>query len=434
MRRNVARLFDSADDGQLVWGLHERIEEKRTAQQLSVFELPLEQRVVPLILRADFLLGEILYWQDELSSHHEQVVEAFHTIGFKEAVRQLEGYGDDRWSTTVSRQVEARLAAYVRARPAAYNDLPAGKPVHPDLAPPKPNASSRAVAKWLLSLRADVHLDREGLWIATGRNRRVPRTEFPITCISWHSSRNDTDQSLETLSRLHAVRELRNLALHDTWVSDRGLAYVARFKELAELAISRSQVGVTDAGLRHLSRLKSLTHLILFEVNIRGPGLKHLGNLANLSSLNLGFTPLNGKYLAVFQDSNLEELGLRGSAITDAGLATVAGIRSLKRLDLWHTGIGDAGLKRLRPLQNLEELILCGTKVTNNGLALLASFPKLRLLHFWGHELNRTGLHYLARLPNLKELKGDFDEQAVLHLRDQLGRSLVASPARRQSR
>ncbi|HEX9314256.1 MAG TPA: hypothetical protein VGA71_02445, partial [Actinomycetota bacterium] len=75
----------------------------------------------------------------------------------------------------------------------------------------------------------------------------------------------------------------------------------------------------------------------------------------------------------------LRELILSGSRVTDAGLASLGGARSLRRLSLWDTRVTDAGPAHLHELPFLTELDLGATAITDQGLAQLAALPLRRL-------------------------------------------------------
>jgi hypothetical protein len=72
--------------------------------------------------------------------------------------------------------------------------------------------------------------------------------------------------------------------------------------------------------------------------------------------------------------------------------------------------IDDQGLARLKPLSNLEELGLIATQVTDEGLPVLKSFPRLRDLTLF-HEgwrnptFTPAGLVHLEGLKSLKQLE-----------------------------
>ncbi len=85
-------------------------------------------------------------------------------------------------------------------------------------------------------------------------------------------------------------------------------------------------------------------------------------------------------YLAYLTE--IQELDLSGTDLTDAGVKHLVGLKNLKVLDLERTGITDAGLKRLEGLPKLEELRLEGTKVTATAvLDLSRRRPELILDH-----------------------------------------------------
>jgi internalin A len=62
---------------------------------------------------------------------------------------------------------------------------------------------------------------------------------------------------------------------------------------------------------------------------------------------------------------NLRRLDLRGSSITDSGLANLSGLHELRELSLSRAAVSDAGLKHLT---NLEWLALSNTAVTTTAV------------------------------------------------------------------
>ncbi|MCG3127524.1 MAG: hypothetical protein CHACPFDD_02384 [Phycisphaerae bacterium] len=90
--------------------------------------------------------------------------------------------------------------------------------------------------------------------------------------------------------------------------------------------------------------------------------------------------------------SSLVWLDLSGTGVSDDGLKRVARFTALRRLRLDHTGIGDAGLKNLRPLKQLAYLNLVGTDVTNDGMAELLELPALRQLYLWQTRVSAAGV------------------------------------------
>ena len=69
---------------------------------------------------------------------------------------------------------------------------------------------------------------------------------------------------------------------------------------------------------------------------------------------------------------NLERLDLRGTAVGDDGVRTLAPLLSrLESLSLYGTAVTDSGLPALQELRSLRRLYVGGTRVTESGLAAL---------------------------------------------------------------
>ncbi len=130
-------------------------------------------------------------------------------------------------------------------------------------------------------------------------------------------------------------------------IHDADLQYICRWSHLDELAIIDAPI--TDAGLAHLARVRSLRSLYLVSCRgITGSGLAHLRAV-----------------------TGLEYLDLSGTNVGDPALAHIAAIRSLLFLRLTDTRLTDAGLRHLTSLRNLQDLDLRGTQVTAAGVAAL---------------------------------------------------------------
>lgn len=96
------------------------------------------------------------------------------------------------------------------------------------------------------------------------------------------------------------------------------------------------------------------------------------------------------------------DLNLGRSKLTDAGLASLAGMKNLQRLRLENTGITDAGLDAISGLPKLEYLNLYGTKITDAGLAKLEKLANLKSLYVWQTGVTKPAAEALhAKLPKL---------------------------------
>lgn len=93
----------------------------------------------------------------------------------------------------------------------------------------------------------------------------------------------------------------------------------------------------------------------------------------------------------------LEALDLRGSKITDAGLARLEGLKGLRFLCLAYVPtVTDSGIGELGFLSKLEVLNLDYTKITLDGLYRLKGLKNLRGLELNGTDLSDTDLERLA--------------------------------------
>jgi hypothetical protein len=95
-----------------------------------------------------------------------------------------------------------------------------------------------------------------------------------------------------------------------------------------------------------------------------------------------GAHPIDGATLAqIGRLGHLNSLWLNNQcAITDAGLAHLERLNSLKDLQLDDTDVSDAGLAHLRGMTELLKLCISHTRVTDNGiLELERALPRLRI-------------------------------------------------------
>lgn len=100
---------------------------------------------------------------------------------------------------------------------------------------------------------------------------------------------------------------------------------------------------------------------------------------------------------------NIAQLDLGRTAVTDAGLKTVASLPRLAQLDLRQTKVTDAGLESLTALKNLQTLNLVGTAVTDAGLKQLAAIKSLKSVYLWNSKATEAGAKQLTA--SIKGLK-----------------------------
>jgi hypothetical protein len=98
------------------------------------------------------------------------------------------------------------------------------------------------------------------------------------------------------------------------------------------------------------------------------------------------------------------KVDFKGSDVTDAQLAPIAGLPLLEFVNLDGTPITDAGLAHLEGLKNLKKLSLRQTKVTDKGLSHLQKLPSLDELDVEYLPITDAGLAELAPIKSLRKL------------------------------
>ena len=127
---------------------------------------------------------------------------------------------------------------------------------------------------------------------------------------------------------------------------------------------------IRDDELRHVGRLTGLRELVVLDAwNIGNPGIAHLAGLVNL-----------------------EKLDLTESSITDVGLAHVGRFVKLRTLVLWGTQITDEGLHHIQSLLSLEKLNLYRTRVSDRGMPYLVCHRRLRQLDLRHTNVTASGI------------------------------------------
>jgi thiol-disulfide isomerase/thioredoxin/Leucine-rich repeat (LRR) protein len=202
---------------------------------------------------------------------------------------------------------------------------------------------------------------------------------------------------------LKALRELTTVTTLDiscTRVTDAGLAHLRGWNDLQMLNLGRTQV--TGVGVKELGAKPKLVNLDLSGLQITAAGLKSLKDFPELHVLNLSRTGLNDDRLGELRGmTELRGLDLSGNPITDAGLKALKGM-TLGRLSLANTQVEGTGLSELRDL--VGGLNLSGTRVTDAALVELKRFPELSRLVLDGTRVTDAGLAGLSQNRELRSL------------------------------
>jgi hypothetical protein len=207
------------------------------------------------------------------------------------------------------------------------------------------------------------------------------------------------DVGLEHLPNLSELEHLKIGATLITGLNLNFLKLLPKLKTLSLRGVQRRNAGacwtpnVTDLDLDTISLLSTLEDLDLgvgIKLGMGGQpaapgggnctltgglqfsdlGIAKLAKLKNLKRLNISGAKLTTEGLQVLQSLPLERLSVWASASLDDSAADVlAGMPTLAHLDMSYTKIGDEGLQRLGKLPNLKALYLTETNVTPEAVA-----------------------------------------------------------------
>lgn len=262
------------------------------------------------------------------------------------------------------------------------------------------------------------------------------------------------DSGLARLAKLPNLKHLDVWTGSNTAITDAGLMHIASMRNLESLQVGGGN-GITDTGLIALSSLRNLEslHILSDSTAITGAGVAGLASLQKLKVLTLTLNRKAGVPLSVltrlnaltaltslktygFQqdDSTLDlspmkqlefvMMGIEGGfrdadlacfsgmpklrwlqgiqGITDAGVAHLAGLTQLDRLNIGGEGVTDAAFEHLQGLRALDTLSVQG-HFTDAGLRALYPLKGLHWLTIQSEESlsDAAQERLIAHLPNL---------------------------------
>lgn len=102
--------------------------------------------------------------------------------------------------------------------------------------------------------------------------------------------------------------------------------------------------------------------------------------------------------------SQLRELLIEQSSISDAGIGQLAGLPELEHVRIRGGHVGDDGLKHLSQFKTLRFLNLPQADLSDESLQVLIELPKLELLRFGSPRVTDAGMESVAKLSHLRHL------------------------------
>jgi hypothetical protein len=215
-----------------------------------------------------------------------------------------------------------------------------------------------------------------------------------------------TDKGIKKLQQL---QQLEDLTLDTAeFLTDSSMGHLRANRALRRLVVRG--VDITDAGMRYVGEMTGLRSLDISYTMLGDVGLESLPNLSSLEELKLGgnmITGLNLNFLKLLP--KLKSLSLRGVQrrnagacwtpnFTDLDLETISLLAGLEDLDIGvGIGLGMGGKPAAAGGGNCR--LTGGIRITDFGVAKLAKLKNLRRLNISGARLTAEGLQVLQSLP-----------------------------------
>lgn len=215
--------------------------------------------------------------------------------------------------------------------------------------------------------------------------------EPPSTLRSWIAS---------TLGRDFAF-SVTVVRCDDAPLTDDECAMLSAFPRLKHLLLRHHTV--TDASLKTIGSLKHLEFAGFWRCAITDDGLASLAGLRKLRALALLDTPVRGPGLAHFKACpGLETLDISTSKLVPEAFGLIATFSNLRELELDEVGATDNDVCQLQSLSRLQRLTLYGNPITDRSVEYVLRFPQLEVFSANETDLSAEAIARLKRLrPNL---------------------------------
>jgi len=95
--------------------------------------------------------------------------------------------------------------------------------------------------------------------------------------------------------------------------------------------------------------------------------------------------------------SNLADVSLARTRVTDASMPFLAAFPSLRRLDLRATAVSTSGIATLKSSTTINELVLSQTRLDDGAVAAIVEMPSLLRVYLWKSGITPEGIDRLRR-------------------------------------
>lgn len=164
-----------------------------------------------------------------------------------------------------------------------------------------------------------------------------------------------------------------------------------RFRSLKMLRIQPSHV--SDESLRTLAGMKDLQELDLNWTSVSDAGIAHLTKLPNLKTIMImkSHPPLSKTYC-------------NPSQLTGQSIEHLAKTPSLEKVIFWGAELSDADLAKMKSCPNLKEFWLIDCRLSNQSISGLQELHSLEYLDLSDNEIDDQAMAVLTKMPNLNYL------------------------------
>lgn len=446
MGKTIKALFKSGDDGRLLGAIEEAVMENwgpGTEDDMSP-----EIRVFVLVNSAAGSAdnGGLEAYLNETLEDFGETVAAFATIGATGSVAYLQRvasvFPGGKLPPEAERPPEQKeflgrggceifpcdvlpeLAAWVRARPKAFLNLPEtdlSEMFTPDplLKPPPSDAGSEDVAEWLHSRGVTLSC------VEVRYENGVPRLLFPgkglpdgpltLLSVSFSYKQRDNPDTLARLARWIGRGSIEEIRLGDCRLGGAELALIGSFPSLRKLDLRSARF--PGRGLQDLAAAKTIQDLSLRGVSITDEDLRPLALMPDLQTLDVVATRIQGSALALF--TGLRSLVLGYSPIDDKSLSFLECLGTLASFSIAGVPLNAKAIAAAASRPHLQELDLRDCKLDEAALEPLRGHPSLRSLTLQGMTLTPASARLLAEIPRLETLRiGDKPREMLALLRE----------------
>lgn len=195
---------------------------------------------------------------------------------------------------------------------------------------------------------------------------------------------------------------------------------IGTMKDCRKLTVYGGARGLNDNTVKHLAGMAKLESLATDGAQLSDKGVAKLAALKNLRSaaffhLSFRMKGFTGKGFASWKAMpKLERLTVAGMTMGDEGFKAIAQISSLKELRTWHTYRTEASNKEIAKLPNLSALRLgqrlprgkgMPLSISDKSIPTLAGIKTLQRLEIGETHFTVDALEQLKKLPDLKGIK-----------------------------